>query len=74
MRYVGVRMMAVVLAGLLAVGTIGISGRAAENAETSAQIRQETAEAAGRTMFSMLGLSFLCAGGMVALIVAKDRT
>ncbi len=74
MRHVGVRMMAMVLATLLAAGTVAISGRAAEDVEISAQIREETADRAERAVFSVLGLAFLCAGGMVALIMAKDRT
>ena len=69
-----VRMIAMVLAGMLAVGAVGIYAGAAENVETTALIREETAARASRAMFSVLGLAFLCAGGMVALIVVKDRT
>lgn len=66
-------MMAMVLAGMLAMGAVGICAGAAENVEAAPVIREETADRAGRTMFAVLGLAFLCAGGMVALIVAKDR-
>ena len=66
-------MMAMVLAGMLAMGAVGICAGAAENVETSMQIREETVDRAGRAVFAVLGLAFLCAGGMVALIVAKDR-
>ena len=43
------------------------------NVEAAPVIREETADRAGRAVFAVLGLAFLCAGGMVALIVAKDR-
>lgn len=36
--------------------------------------KQVTSSGAQNTMFSVLGLSFLCAGGLVALIMVKDRT
>ena len=73
-RKMRVRMMAMVLAGMLAVGAVGICARAAENVEAATVIREGTADRAGRAVFAVLGLAFLCAGGMVALIVAKDRT
>ena len=67
-------MMAMILAGMLAVGAVRIYAEAAENVETAALIREETEARASRAMFSVLGLAFLCAGGMVALIIVKDRT
>ena len=73
-RKMRVRMMAMVLAGMLAMGAVGICAGAAENVEAAPVIREETADRAGRAVFAVLGLAFLCAGGMVALIVAKDRT
>ena len=66
-------MMVMVLAGMLAMGAVGICAGAAENVEAAPVIREETADRAGRAVFAVLGLAFLCAGGMVALIVAKDR-
>lgn len=66
-------MMAMVLAGMLAMGAVGICAGAAENVEAAPVIREETADRAGRAVLAVLGLAFLCAGGMVALIVAKDR-
>ena len=72
-RKMRVRVMAVVLAGMLAMGAVGICAGAAENVEAAPVIREETADRAGRAVFAVLGLAFLCAGGMVALIVAKDR-
>ena len=67
-------MMAMILAAFLAAGAVRISGEAAEVREKEVQVQEESMHRASRTMFSVLGLAFLCAGGMVALIMFKDRT
>ena len=69
-----VRMMAMILAAFLAAGAVRISAEAAEVKENAMLLREESADRASRAMFSVLGLAFLCAGGMVALIMVKDRT
>lgn len=74
MRSVLVRMMALVMAAALAAGSAGPAVRAADTAGAAVQVREEGMDRAGKAVFTVLGLAFLCAGGMVALIVAKDPT
>ena len=69
-----VRMMAMIAAAFLAAGSVRMTIEAAEVRENATLVREESADRASRAMFSVLGLAFLCAGGMVALIVVKDRT
>ena len=69
-----VRMMAMILAAFLATGAVRISAEAAEVKENAMLLREDSTDRASRAMFSVLGLAFLCAGGMVALIMVKDRT
>lgn len=74
MRCVWVRMMALLLAVLLAVGVAGTPVRAAQAGQDTEAVSEASRNRAEVTVFTVLGLAFLCAGGMVALIMAKDRT
>lgn len=73
MRSIPKRLAALILAAALTGvwGRLGLPASAEEPEVTGKA--QQTSTAAHSTMFTVLGMAFVCAGGIVALIFVKDQ-
>lgn len=71
MKSIGIRLTVLLLSAVMCLGGGGQACPAEEIPEPrTVQVSHQALEA----MFSVLGLAFACAGGLVGLIVAKDPT
>ncbi len=72
MKSIQKRLAAVALAMLMALCG-GLPLRASAEGSEGERQPQQVHTGAQSTMFSVLGLGFLCAGGMVVLLTYRDR-